>query len=372
MSSAKAVDGDNPFTGPQPRRETVDGLFSAYEVGLANRNSGVLLEMLALDLTPVGAHYLLTHFDVPLLDEAMHRLRFDGAFDAPFEMTMDEIRAAPRVTVPVTMECAGNGRAAMSPRAYSMPWMFEAVGTAEWTGTPLAPLIARGQPRAGVLDFAFEGADFGCDKGVAHSFGRSLTPEELGALDVLLVYEMNGQPLLPQHGAPLRLIVPGWYGMASVKWLGRISALTERYQGFQQVETYQFRQTPGEAGTPVTTIRVKSLMVPPGVPDWISRKRRLSPGLVRLRGRAWSGGGVPVERVELRIGGEWQRAELGRPLGPYAWTGWHYDWNAQPGHHILVCRATDAEGNVQPLEPEWNLSGFANNAVQQVEVLVAP
>ncbi|HKK85194.1 MAG TPA: molybdopterin-dependent oxidoreductase, partial [Roseovarius sp.] len=296
---------DNPFTGAPGHEETTLGVFSKAEVGLANRNSGAFLEMLALDITPVGAHYLLTHFDVPLLDAGAYRLVFDGAFEAPFEISLEEIKAEPRVTMPVTMECAGNGRAGMEPRAFSMPWAYEAVGTAEWTGTPLAPLIERAKPQGGVVDFAFEGADFGYDNGVGHAFGRSLTPEELADLEVLLVYEMNGQPLLPQHGAPLRLIVPGWYGMASVKWLNRITAMTERYQGFQQVDTYRFRQDAGEIGEPVTEIRVKSLMVPPGVPDWITRKRRLSRGPVTLQGRAWSGAGVPVERVEVRIGETW-------------------------------------------------------------------
>ena len=304
---------DNPFTGAPGHEETTLGVFSKAEVGLANRNSGAFLEMLALDITPVGAHYLLTHFDVPLLDAGAYRLVFDGAFEAPFEISLEEIKAEPRVTMPVTMECAGNGRAGMEPRAFSMPWAYEAVGTAEWTGTPLAPLIERAKPQGGVVDFAFEGADFGYDNGVGHAFGRSLTPEELADLEVLLVYEMNGQPLLPQHGAPLRLIVPGWYGMASVKWLNRITAMSERYQGFQQVETYRFRQDAGEAGEPVTEIRVKSLMVPPGVPDWITRKRRLSPGPVTLQGRSWSGADVPVERVEVRIGETWHEAKVEAP-----------------------------------------------------------
>ena len=360
----------NPFRGTHEKRATTPGVFSQSEVGLANRNSGAFLEMLALDITPVGAHYLLTHFDVPLLDEGAHRLVFDGAFEAPFEMSLEEIRAAPKVTMPVTMECAGNGRTGMHPRAFSMPWAYEAVGTAEWTGTPLAPLIEKANPRGGVVDFAFEGADFGYDKGVGHAFGRSLTPGELADLEVLLVYEMNGQPLMPQHGAPLRLIVPGWYGMASVKWLTRVTAMTERYQGFQQVETYRFRQSAEEAGEPVTEIRVKSLMVPPGVPDWITRKRRLSPGRVTLQGRAWSGAGVPVERVEVRIGEDWHEARVEAPVGRYAWAGWSFEWEAAPGHYVLACRAVDAAGNAQPLEAGWNLSGFANNAPHEVEVFV--
>lgn len=211
---------DNPFLHGGSRDTTAE--FTRAEVGLANRNSGALLELLGCDITPTGTHYLLTHFDVPVLQPAEHSLQFTGAFDAPFSLNMADIIALPQITRPVTLECAGNGRAGMDPRPISMPWIVEAVGTSEWTGTPLAPLIARAKPRPEVQDFAFIGADIGFDKGVLHPFGRSLTPAEVAELDVMLVWGMNGAPLLPQHGAPLRLIVPGWYGMASVKWLTQV------------------------------------------------------------------------------------------------------------------------------------------------------
>lgn len=268
----------NPFGAYAGRPETVDGVFSAAEVGLANRNSGLLLEALALDITPTGAHYLLSHFDVPLLDADTHCLRFKGAFNTPIELPMQDIKVMPQVTLPVTLECAGNGRMDVSPRSYSMPWKFEAVGTSEWTGTPLAPLIRQAQPNDDVVEISFTGADYGFDKGQGHFFGRSLTLAQIEDLDVLLVYAMNGQPLLPQHGAPLRIVVSGWYGMASVKWLTDIEALTQPYDGIQQVQTYRFRTDENDPGRPVTDIRVKSLMMPPGVPDWISRKRYVKAG----------------------------------------------------------------------------------------------
>jgi DMSO/TMAO reductase YedYZ molybdopterin-dependent catalytic subunit len=361
----------NPFAPDAKRPPVTEGVFSREEVALANRNSGALLETLGLDITPTGTHYLLNHFDVPVLSDTDHVLRFDGAFDAPYALTMDEIRALPEVTRPVTLECAGNGRIGVSPRCFSMPWAYEAVGTSEWTGTPLAPLLERAQPQAGVQDFAFLGADYGFDKGQPHYFGRSLTPEQIADLDVMLVWGMNGQPLLPQHGAPLRIIVPGWYGMASVKWLTKIEALTERYQGFQQVQTYRFRTSEEDPGRPITTIRVKSLMKPPGVPDWVTRQRWMQAGRVTLRGRAWSGGGVPIERVEVLLNGEWQEAEMTGRADTYAWTGWQIEWDAQPGVHDLACRATDAQGNTQPLDAPFDMAGFANNAVHRVTVHVA-
>ncbi len=361
---------NNPFTGYSGRIDTKDGVYSQSEVGLANRNSGNLLETLALDITPIGLHYLLIHFDVPLLDAGTHRLGFSGAFDAPFELGLDEIRALPQVTLPVTLECAGNGRSGLSPRAHSMPWMYEAVGTSEWTGTPLRPLIERARPRADAVDIAFFGADYGFDKGVGHCFGR-IPPEQIADLDVMLVHSMNGQPLLPQHGAPLRLIVPGWYGMASVKWLGRIEALTQPLTGSSRCRPTASATLDADPGRPVTMMRVKSLMVPPGVPDWGTRKRYLEPGPVTLVGRAWSGGGVPVTRVEVELDGVWREARLEQQTGRYAWTKWSCDWLASPGDHVLRCRATDANGAVQPLDPPWDVAGFANNAAQKVHVFVA-
>jgi DMSO/TMAO reductase YedYZ molybdopterin-dependent catalytic subunit len=360
----------NPFFDYQGKADTQPGLFSTDEVRLANRNSGILLEALAEDITPTGLHYLLNHFDVPLIGDKAHRLTFGGAFANPMTLTMDDIRALPRVTMPVTLECAGNGRSGVTPRSHSMPWSYEAVGTSEWTGTPLRPLIEQAGPSEDVIDVSFTGADRGFDGGVPHDFGRSLTMGQLTEPDVLLVYEMNGQPLLPQHGAPLRIVVPGWYGMASVKWLTRIEALTTRYQGYQQVQTYQHRAHEDDPGVPITTMRVKSLMVPPGVPDWSSRMRFCEPGHVTIRGRAWSGGGVPIDQIEFSDGSTWTEATLSPPAGPYAWTGWQVDWTATEGHHTLRCRARDANGAMQPLDPPFDIAGFANNAAQKVEVFV--
>jgi DMSO/TMAO reductase YedYZ molybdopterin-dependent catalytic subunit len=361
---------DNPFSGYSGRIVTQDGLYSQAEVGLANRNSGILLETLALDITPTGLHYLLTHFDVPIIDPATHKLSFSGAFDRPFEISLDELKALPQVSLPVTLECAGNGRSGVSPRSHSMPWAYEAVGTSEWTGTPLKPLLDRAQPKSDAVEIAFFGEDYGFDKGVGHFFGRSLTMSQIADLDVMLVYAMNGQPLLPQHGAPLRIIVPGWYGMASVKWLDRIEALTSPFDGFQQVRTYRFRENDQDPGRPVTAMRVKSLMKPPGVPDWGSRKRYLEPGPVTLIGRAWSGGGVPVSKVEVELDGVWHEARLEASVSEYAWSKWSFEWQATPGSHVLRCRATDAQGAVQPLDPPWDVAGFANNAAQKVQVFV--
>jgi DMSO/TMAO reductase YedYZ molybdopterin-dependent catalytic subunit len=183
---------------------------------------------------------------------------------------------------------------------------------------------------------------------------------------------MNGAPLAPQHGHPLRLVVPGWFGMASVKWLERIEVLDRTFDGYQQAVGYHYRKHDADPGLPVTHMKVKSLLVPPGIPDWYTRRRLVAAGRVTIAGRAWSGNGVPVVRVELGVDGQWHDAELLPNPHPLAWTGWRASWDATPGEHELGCRATDASGARQPLDPDWNLAGLGNNAVQRVPVTVRP
>jgi len=339
------------------------------ELALATRNRGMPLEALRYDLTPVGMHYLLVHFDVPEVDAASWRLRLGGTLARPVELTLDELRARPRRSIPVTLECAGNGRARLSPRPISQPWLLEAIGTAEWTGTPLAPVLDEAGVPPDAVEIVFTGADRGVQNGIEHQYQRSLTVTEAMRAEVLLAYEMNGRPLEPQHGAPLRLIVPGWYGMTSVKWLTTIEATDRPFTGFQQVDAYRYQQSDGDAGECVTRIRVRALMIPPGIPDFMTRRRLVERGPVALSGRAWCGT-APIARVEVAIDGAWKDAALDDPLGPWAWRGWRYAWDATPGDHVLGCRATDAAGAVQPLEPPWNLQGMGNNLIQEVAVTV--
>lgn len=347
--------------------------FSREEVLLALRNHGMHLEGLRYPVTPAGMHYLLIHFDIPYLDAATYELPVEGLVREPRKLTLGDLESRPAVTMPVTMECSGNGRALMSPRPISAPWHEEAVGCAEWTGTPLAPVLEE----AGLLDEAveilFSAHDRGIDGGVEHDFERSLPVEEALREDVLLAYEMNGQPLPPQHGAPLRLVVPDWYGMASVKWLKRITAIGEPFEGVQQAVKYRYQKSADDPGTPITRKNPHALMVPPGIPDFLSRVRHLPAGRTLIEGRAWSGHG-PVERVEFSSDGgqTWRDATLGESLGRHAWTAWTIEWEAEPGEHELCVRATDAAGNIQTTDPNetWNYGGYLNNTVQRVSVVV--
>src|SRR5262245_38812671 len=190
-----------------------DGPLTMEELQLAARNKGMPLEGLRYDVTPVGMHYLLVHFDIPCLEASTWRLSIGGHVARPRDLTLEEIRERPRVTMPVTLECAGNGRARLQPRPLSQPWLVEAVGTAEWTGTPLAPLLAEAGLEASAVEVVFTGLDRGIEAGAEQSYERSLPLSEALASDAILAYEMNGQPLPPQHGFPLRLVIPGWYGM---------------------------------------------------------------------------------------------------------------------------------------------------------------
>jgi DMSO/TMAO reductase YedYZ molybdopterin-dependent catalytic subunit len=342
------------------------------ELALAARNHGLPLEALREAVTPVGLHYLLIHYDIPAVDTATWRLVVDGAVERPLSLSIADLRARPAQTTPVTLECAGNGRALLDPRPVSQPWLLEAVGTGEWTGTSLAALLAEAGLAHDALELLFTGLDRGVEGGEEQLFRRSLSLAECLREDVILAYDLNGQPLPPQHGFPLRLVVPGWYGMAHVKWLSHITGLREPFEGYQQRQGYRLRAEPDEGGVPVTRILPRALMVPPGHPDFLTRERRLAPGEVRLAGRAWSGW-APIERVEVSAdgGATWAAATVKPPAGESAWAGWWLDWRAEPGEHELVCRARDGAGNEQPLEPRWNLGGYANNVVQRVRVVVA-
>jgi sulfane dehydrogenase subunit SoxC len=342
------------------------------ELELSSRNHALPLEALRHAITPVGLHYLLTHFDIPHVDEQTWRLEVGGRVGKPLSLSLADVRARSARTMPVTLECAGNGRALFEPRPLSQPWLNGAVGTAEWTGTPLAPLLGEAGLDPEAKEIVFTGLDRGIQGDVEHAYERSLPVEEALRDEMLLAYEINGLPLPPQHGFPLRLIVPGWYGMTHVKWLRSVTAVNEPFTGWQQDVAYHVRQSEEEQGTPVTRIQPRSLMVPPGIPEFLSRTRFVEPGLCRLEGRAWSGW-APVERVEVSDdGGEtWSDATLDEPLAKFAWRRWEYDWDATPGEHELSCRATDEAGNGQPITPEWNYDGVCNNSVQRVKVVVS-
>ena len=342
------------------------------ELQLAVRNHSMPLEALHHAITPVGLHYLLIHFDIPTVDVANYELSVGGRVRNPLRLTLDEITSRPATTLTVTLECAGNGRARLSPRPMSQPWLGEAVGTAEWTGTSLASLLDEAGPLPEAVDVVFTGLDRGVQGGVDQWYERSLSLDDASRPEVLLVYAINGMPLPPQHGFPLRLIVPGWYGMTHVKWLRSITVADREFGGYQQATSYHYRTREGEGGEPVTRMLPRALMVPPGVPDFMTRTRFVKPSKHEIEGRAWSGRGAIV-KVEFSDdgGASWARARLEAPVSQYGWRRWTSDWDAtRLGEYELCVRATDEAGNVQPVDPSWNFEGVQNNSVQRVAVVV--
>ncbi len=339
------------------------------ELQLALRNKAMPLEALRYERTPTGMHYTLIHYDIPDVDPSSWRLEVGGVKS----LTLAQLQSMPAETVTVTMECAGDGRALTQPRSISQPWLYGAVGTAAWTGVPL-PFVLE---EAGLLSGAarpdsevlFTGLDEGYEGGVRQRYQRSLPME--AATRSLLVWDMNGAPLEPHHGFPLRLVVPSWYGMASVKWLHSIELTSRRFEGYQQAIAYRYSSSREESGTPVEVMRVRSLMIPPGVPDYLTRTRVVDPGLVEITGRAWSGEG-PITKVEFSCdGGEhWVDTTVEMPTAQHAWQLWRHGWDAIPGRHDLCCRATDSAGNLQPSDQFWTARGMGNNVIHRVPVIV--
>ena len=356
-------------TDEAARIAATDEGVSIDELRLAARNHGMPLEALRYDVTPAGLHYVLTHYDIPFVDEASWRLTVGGRVAASLTLDLAALREFPAVERTVTLECAGNGRARLLPRPVSQPWLDEAVGTARWKGARLTDVLAEAGLGDDAVEVVFTGHDHGTERGVEQDYQRALPVAEL--VDVLLAYEMNGSPLPPQHGAPARVVVPGWYGMAHVKWLRDIEVLATPFEGFQNAVAYRERTSQDDPGTPVTRIRPRALMVPPGFPDFMTRRRYVTAGPVTLTGHAWSGR-APLTGVSVSCDGRtWVSASLGPVVDRYAWRAWTATWEATPGEYTLSVRAEDVAGP-QPVDQPWNVQGMANNMVQRVPVVVRP
>jgi DMSO/TMAO reductase YedYZ molybdopterin-dependent catalytic subunit len=316
-------------------------------------------EALAGEITPTRLHYVRSNLPLPEHDGT---LEIAGAVEIPATMTLDELRGLPSAERVVTMECAGNGRLAQTPLPIGEPWGGSAVSTASWKGAFLHEVLERARPASYAIDVKFSGADHGRYhefKDITFTRSLALTHAADPAAEILIAYEMNGEPLTPDHGAPFRLIVPDWYGVASVKWLKRIEVLSQHYAGEFQIGHYMYEwaDRPHE---PVTTMRVRARITDPA-PDAI-----IPAGTYTVRGKAWSGTG-PVTHVHVSLTGEgdWHPANLEPQKGPHHWQDWSFDWTVTtPGRHTIRARATDARGNVQPDVPPWNRLGYGNNAIE--------
>jgi len=318
---------------------------------------------------PNAHFYVRNHFQIPALDPATWRLTVDGLVDRPLSLNLRDLTNMRSETLFVTLECAGNGRTMFDPPAEGEKWGFGAVSTAEWTGVPLVEVLDRAGMQAGAREVVFRGADRGAVpvKEATISFERSLKLDDARDSDALLAYAMNGEPLPAQHGYPLRVVVPGWYAVASVKWLTEIDVIGGSFIGQYQTDSYFFEwQREGEVTRePVTLQRVRSLITEP------RPEESIEPGELAIRGVAWSGAAA-IARVDVRVGdGDWQDARLVGQRQRHSWQWWELITRVdEQGPTTIRARATDLAGRVQPSEPQWNPLGYGNNAVHEVPVRV--
>jgi DMSO/TMAO reductase YedYZ molybdopterin-dependent catalytic subunit len=328
----------------------------------------------ALDapITLVEDFYVRSNFAVPDQDPDAWTLSVDGSVDRPQVVTLADLVSSPKRTITCTLECAGNNRTRLEPATEGEPWGIGAISTAEFSGVPLAHILDQAGIRSGAVEVRFEGADHGSvrDRPGEIHFERSLPVDVSRGDDVLIAVEMNGSPLTAEHGAPARLLVPGWYGMASVKWLRRIEVLDGPLDAYFQTDRYRYH--PGHANgagpaAPVTTMRVNSMITSH------ASGAEISAGDHVVAGAAWSGL-APVASVEVSVdGGPWSPAELDDSAGRFAWRRWHHRWAAVAvGGHSLRSRATDTAGNIQPDRSDWNRLGYGNNAIAETDVTVRP
>jgi DMSO/TMAO reductase YedYZ molybdopterin-dependent catalytic subunit len=318
---------------------------------------------------PTDRFYLRDHFAIPDIDGERYRLSVRGLVERPLELSLGDLYNMPSESRVVTLECAGNGRSLFEPAVPGEPWGLGAVSTAEWTGVPLIELLERAGVRRQATEVVFRGADCGIVGGVEAPirFERSLPVDRIRDSGALLAYAMNGEALPAPHGYPLRLIVPGWYAVASVKWLTEILVTDQAFDGYFQTTKYWYEWVTGGRGErePVTLLNVRALIVTPAPGTTLRR------GETAIRGVAWSGA-ERIAKVEVSLNdGPWREARLIGEGRRGAWQWWElFESLEDSGPLVVRARATDASGRSQPDQAEWNRLGYGNNSVHSVAAQV--
>ena len=320
--------------------------------------------LLPLSITPAPSVYVRSNFELPQLG-LMHAVEIGGAVQHPFSITPSALAALPQRHVTVTLECAGNGRLGMDPVPTGEPWRYGAVSTTTWSGVSLRTLLERAGLVPDVVEVLALGADAGPREDAEGEvrFARALPLSDALHPDTIVATHMAGAPLSLDHGAPVRLIVPGWYGMASVKWLARLEAITTPFTGYFQQQRYVYDV--GGLVEPVRRARVKSTITSPIDGGACGRA-------VTVQGWAWSGAGA-IARVELAVNDAsiWIDAALGTPVSAHAWTPFEAELVLPHAATATIrSRATDTAGNTQPERIQWNRLGYGNNGVRTIEVSV--
>ena len=326
-------------------------------------------------LTPTELFYIRSHFQAPQIDTSNYRLRIDGAVKHPLALSYKELRKMPSETRIATLECAGNGRVFLVPQVRGAQWELGAVGNAEWRGVPLRALLERAGLEDAACEVVFEGADHGVPAEepkppLPISYARSLPCAKALQPEVQIAYEMNGRDLSRDHGFPVRAIVPGHYGMASVKWLTRIQAVRQPFQGYWQTSDYGYWDfLDGKpVRRPLTEMKLKSAIARPSVYETLLPDR-----MYTVFGAAWAGETVAAEIAVSTDGGKtWAEAQFLDPAHRYAWRRWKFDWPTpkEPGRYTLLARAKDADGAAQPDEHDWNYGTYVISHLLPIEVIV--
>jgi DMSO/TMAO reductase YedYZ molybdopterin-dependent catalytic subunit len=324
-------------------------------------------------ITPVEHFYVRSHLPIPTaLDRSAWTLNVDGEVTTKLSLSLDELVRLPSATVTVTLECAGNGRAFFDPPVAGIQWEKGAVGTARWTGARLADVLKRAGVKSAGRNVLLVTADR--PLGTMPAFTRQVPMAKAMHPDTILAYEMNGQPIPPVHGFPLRALVPGWEGAYSAKWLSGLTVIDKDYDGFFVATAYRYptrRVAPGAVVdaadmAPLTGLVVKSLITQPA--QGTSRRT----GAVNVAGFAWAGE-TDIARVDISIdnGATWQPARLTGPRERYAWRRFEHTFAAGgPGSYLVLSRATDADGRAQPAVSAWNPSGYLWNQYDAVRIEV--
>lgn len=321
-------------------------------------------------ITPVDRFFVRCHTYTPKVNLREWSLKIDGKVDRPVTLTLDALKNLPRVEMVAVLECAGNGRRFYEPRVAGTQWAFGSVGNGRWAGVRLRDVLAKAGLQSSAKQILCDGADVPLGK--MPDFQRTITVEKALHPDTILAYEMNGQPLPVEHGFPLRVIAPGWASDSWVKWLQHIEVLDHEFDGFWMKSAYRHPPQPVAPGTavdpaamvPVTDLNVKSVIASPD--------RWAKPGMVRVQGTAWSNSS-PVSKVEVSIdaGKTWKAAKLGGPRTQYGWRLWQLNWKAAEGKYTVLARATNEAGQTQPLQEQWNPSGYLWNVSQRVPITIS-
>jgi DMSO/TMAO reductase YedYZ molybdopterin-dependent catalytic subunit len=325
-------------------------------------------------ITPTKSFYVRTHFPIPKIDRDAWWLHVEGEVEKPFAIDYEELLKLESLTVPVTLECAGNNRNFLEPKVKGVQWGLGAVGTAEWTGVPLSVLLNRAVVRSRAREVVLEGADHGMLDDAKSPpgelrFSRSV-PLEKAQRDVLLAYRMNGIDLPPEHGFPLRAVVPGWYAVASIKWLQRIIVTSQPFAGYYQTMDYAYWKRRGDIAelSPVAELQIKVEIAKPAQGEAVPANSS-----VRVYGAAWASGGEIV-RVEVSTdgGSTWKEATLLGDSKPNAWRFWEFNWKTPtaPGKQTLVARATDSLGQTQPAHRDPDRGTYMINHLLPITVEV--